>query len=537
MHSKLNTLTFALATVVYLTSCALDGPVQSARACDFTGISALAQGPDFLIQNSVLIDGSGAPRRSADVRVRNGLIYEIGDLCPAEDEPVLDARGEILSPGFIDTHSHHEGGMWTSETGRDMRAAISQGITTIVIGQDGMSEYPLSAFQIELEKHPVAVNIASYTGHGTIRTRVTGVPYSRPVTPSELSIMESHLEADLDSGSLGLSTGLEYDPGIYSDTDELLALAGVLNKEGGRYISHMRSEDFRLRSAIDEIIRIGREANIPVQISHIKIALLDDWGQASEIIKKLDEARALGVDITADVYPYDFWLSTLAVLLPERNFDDIEAVRTAFAHLAPPEGLTLARYEADPELVGKTVQEIADERGEDPAATYLSLIKQAYAEISLEDSVAASDLRELVLGQSMSKADVEAFIAWPHSNISTDGTSFPGHPRGYGTFPRAIRWMVREDHQLELEEMVRKMTSLSAAHVGLADRGEIRVGAPADLVLFSESNITDSADQNNPTAFAEGIYGVWVNGVRVWDNGESTGAHPGAFLKRAANSR
>ncbi|MDE0811035.1 MAG: amidohydrolase family protein, partial [Alphaproteobacteria bacterium] len=447
---------------------------------------------------------------------------------------ILDAKGDIVSPGFIDTHSHHERGMWESETGREMVAPISQGITTIIIGQDGMSDYPLSAFQRELEKYPVAVNIASYTGHGTIRVKAIGVPYNRPATPTELSRMESYLEIDLDGGSLGLSTGLEYDPGIYSDSDELLTLAKTLKAAGGRYISHMRSEDAKILEAIDEIIRVGREAGIPVQISHIKIALLDDWGGASSILARLDQAREEGVDITADVYPYDYWLSTLAVLLPERNFDDVAAVRHAFNHIASPDGLLLARYVADPDLVGKTVKQIADERDEDPAETYLGLLQQAYADINLEDAVEAGDIRELVLGQSMLRADVEDFIAWPNSNISTDGTSFPGHPRGYGTFPRAIRWMVRESHKLELEEMVRKMTSLSASHVGLADRGEVRVGAPADLILFSASEIADRADRENPTETSVGVTGVWVNGVRVWQDNGPTGAYPGQFLRRAS---
>jgi N-acyl-D-amino-acid deacylase len=532
--SKRISLPSVIVVAFFTTSCSLVGVTKSLGECASTGIESGADGPNFLIKNAVLIDGSGAPRRAADIRVRVGLVSEIGDLCPSPEESVMDAKGDIVSPGFIDTHSHHDRGMWDSQAGRDMVAAVSQGITTIIIGQDGMSEYPLSAFQRELEKQPVAVNIASYTGHGTIRVKEAGVPYNRPVTPLELSRMESDLEVDLESGSLGLSSGLEYDPGIYSDTGELIALARVLRLQRARYISHMRSEDFGMISAIDEIIEIGREAQIPVQISHIKIALLDNWGSASDILSKLDQAREQGVDITADVYPYDYWLSTLAVLLPERDFSDVAAVRAAFDHIASAEGLVLARYVADPELVGKTVQQIADERGEDPAETYLALIQQAYADISLEDAVEAGDFRELVLGQSMLRADVEDFIAWPNANISTDGASFPGHPRGYGTFPRAIRWMVRESHKIELEEMVRKMTSLSASHVGLAERGEVRAGAPADLVLFSASEIADRADREDPTAISAGITGVWVNGVRVWQDNGPTGAYPGLFLRRAS---
>ncbi|MBR9806428.1 MAG: amidohydrolase family protein [Alphaproteobacteria bacterium] len=502
------------------------------RACEFSGIYSDAEGPDFLIRNAVLIDGTGAPRRKADIRVREGTVEEIGMLCPAEDEAVLDAAGLIIAPGFIDTHSHHDVGMANSDRARSLEAAVSQGVTTIVVGQDGRSVFPITDLARRLERMPVAVNVASYTGHGTLRLNATGTHYQREATSDEVAMMEKQLSEDIANGSLGLSTGLEYDPGIYSNSQEILALADVLAEKGGRYISHLRSEDKNLDNALEEIIRIGSEAGIPVQISHFKIAYMDFWGQAPEFLNRLNDARARGVDITADAYPYDYWQSTLTVLLPDRDLGDLEAARAALEHSAPADGLTIVKFDANPALIGKTVQEIAEERDIEPARAYLDLIQEAYAGQDLEDVIASGVAQELVLGRSMDSTDIRTLMLWTYTNISSDGTASGGHPRGYGAFTRSIRWLVRDEQAISLEEMIRKCTSLSARNVGLGGRGVLRPGSQADLVLFDAEEISDRADITDPMAPSVGIDGVWVNGERVWADGAVTGRYPGRFLSR-----
>jgi len=506
---------------------------QAGRSCEFAGVASGAMGPDFLLRNGVLIDGTGAPRRTADIRVREGKIEEIGTLCPAEGEAVLDADGLIVAPGFIDTHSHHDVGMAESEKARSVEAAVSQGVTTIVVGQDGRSLFPVTNLARKLETSPVAVNVASYTGFGTLRLNATGTRYQRAVTTDEMTMMKAQLTEDIANGSLGLSTGLEYDPGIYSNTQELLSIAHVLGEHGGRYISHMRSEDKNLDSALDEIIRIGAETGIPVQISHFKIAYAGFWGRSQELLDKLNDARASGVDITADAYPYDSWQSTLTVLLPDRDFTDIDAARGVLENSAPADGLIIVKFDANPDLIGKSVQEIADERGIDPARAYLDLIQEAYAGLNIEDVIASGKPVELILGRSMDSDDIKTLMLWPYTNISSDGTGFGGHPRGYGAFTRSIRWLARDERAISLEEIIRKCTSLSARNVGLDGRGIVQPGAPADLVLFDAEKISDRADIAKPMALSVGVHGVWVNGVRVWGEGTVTGRYPGQFLTRS----
>lgn len=536
MTKALCELAAVVLSVMSVPACAQIGVVggeAAAPVCAFAGIATDASGPDFLIRSALLVDGTGAPAKPADIRVRDGRVQAIGALCPEAQEQVLDAGGLIVSPGFVDTHSHHDIGMMEDAQARSMLAAVSQGVTTIVVGQDGMSVFPLENLVAKLEASPVAVNVASYTGHGTIRINATGNDYKREVTSEELESMNAQLEQDLKQGSLGLSTGLEYDPGIYSGSEEMLALAEVLRAQGGRYISHIRSEDKNLKTAIGEIIRIGAEAGIPVQISHFKIAYVDYWGGASEFLQTLNEAREAGVDVTADAYPYDYWQSTLTVLLPDRDFSDIEAARSALEKLARADGLTIVRFDANPSLIGKTVQQIADEREVEPARAYLDLIYEAYAGRNMEEVIASGIPSELVLGRSMSADDVKTIMLWPHTNVSSDGTSFRGHPRGYGSFPRSIRWLVRDEAAISLEEMIRKLSGLAASNVGLDDVGIVRQGAVADLVLFDADQITDHANMTDPTAVSTGVVGVWVGGLRVWQDGDVTGVYPGRFLPRS----
>ncbi len=302
----------SFTVLVRLTVCRILGIMTSRthRLAALLAVAVAACGgePTLVITNVQVIDGTGAPARVADVRVSGDRIVEIGDLTVGHGETSLDARGLSLVPGFIDTHSHHDRGLTDL---RDALAAVSQGITTIVVGQDGGSQFPLDEFLGRVEEYGVAVNVASYAGHNTIRRRVMGDDFRRTATASEVDSMKQLLRRELERGALGLSTGLEYNPGIYSTTEEVVQLAEVAAQYGVRYISHMRSEDRALWDAVEETIRIGREAELPVQISHMKLAMRSLWGQTGRLLARLDAARDSGTDITADVYPYEYWQSTM----------------------------------------------------------------------------------------------------------------------------------------------------------------------------------------------------------------------------------
>lgn len=488
------------------------------------GSSALAS---TLIVHARVVDGTGAAARAASVRIDKDRVVAVGKLKPRPGEAIVDAKGLTLAPGFIDAHSHHDR---QAEKTPEMAMLAAQGVTTIVVGQDGESALPIGAYFDQLTRSPLAVNVASYTGHGSLRARAMGQDYKRPATPAEMAAMSADLARDLRAGSLGLSTGLEYDPGIYGPPEEVVALAKTAAAGGGRYISHMRSEDVKLDAAIDEVIAIGRDAKLPVQISHLKIGIVDRWGEAPKILAKLDAARAQGVDITADVYPYGYWQSNLSVLLPERNFEDRAAARFALTKLTTPEGLRIAVFAPDPSLVGKTIAQIAAERRADPVETYLALTKQSEAYRAAHPEVERVDA---VIGSAMSEADIAAFVAWKHSVICSDGMTHGLHPRGFGAFAKILRVYVREKHLLTLEQAVHKMSAQTAAQLGIAERGTIAPGFHADLVLFDPARIADRADLEHPNALATGVSTVWVNGAVVFDKGVPTAARPGQVVRRA----
>jgi N-acyl-D-amino-acid deacylase len=501
--------------------------VLLAVLCASAGARASAQAPtapSTLIVNAVVVDGTGEPRRAAAVRVRGDRIAEVGALAAAEGETVVDAKGLVLAPGFVDTHSHGDSAIFDHP---DALGAVSQGISTIVAGQDGGSPWPLADFFAKLEKAPPAVNVASYAGHGRLRRKVMGDDFRRAARPEEVARMRELLAAELAAGALGLSTGLEYDPGIFSARSEVVDLARVAGQAGGRYISHIRSEDRDFWAAIDEIIAIGRQAKVPVQVSHLKLAMRSLWGQADKLLWTFEQARTSGVDITADIYPYLYWQSTLTVLFPKRDFEDRATAELVLRDIATPPDLLLGHFAPEPSYAGKTLAEIATLRGTDPPATLIALIREALA----YEKKTGQDA-ESVIGTSMSEADLERLMAWPHANLCTDGQLDGRHPRGFGTYPRVLGRYVRERKVMGLEEAVRKMTGLAAANVGIRDRGLIRPGAFADLVLFDPATVVDRATTKDPQAVSAGIEKVWVNGLLVFENGAATGARPGRVLKR-----
>ena len=498
----------------------------------YCGVSEAAEQNSQLIVNSRLIDGTGKPARIASIRITGNRIASIGDLTPLPGEEVVDARGLVLAPGFIDTHSHHATHLFDMP---DALSVVSQGITTIVVGVDGDSELPLSSFFKRLQSSPVAINIASYSGHNTLRSRVLDEDYKRHATATEIEAMAALLRDDMETGALGLSTGLEYDPGIYSHQDEVIALARVAAKYGGRYASHIRSEDIHLESAMDEFLAIAREAGLPSQISHIKLARRSLWDEAPALLKKLNDARAAGVDVTADIYPYTFYESTMRILFSKRDFDNRESAEYAMRELVRPEGLTLSHYGPDPSLVGKTIAEIASMQGRDAAVVLMDLIRR---DLEYEKTLEGNgDTGETAIGVAMSQADVDTLMRWQHTNLCSDGDLKDGHPRGRGAFPRVLAEYVRERHVLTLEQAIHKMTLLSARHMGIKDLGIIATGAYADLVLFDPNTIKDQATMSDTNRLSTGIVKTWVNGQVVFSDGKATGVLPGQVVRRHAEQR
>jgi N-acyl-D-amino-acid deacylase len=477
-----------------------------------------------LIVNAVVVDGTGAPGRRAAVRFAGGRIVAVGALARTPGERVVEARGLVLAPGFIDTHAHYDDSVFARPA---VLPAVSQGITTVVVGQDGDHPYPLADFFKRLTEAPAAVNVAALAGHGTIRRRVMGDDFRRAASAAEIDAMRKLLQGELSAGALGLSTGLEYDPGIYSAADEVLALARTAAAARGRYISHIRSEDRRFYSAVSELLTIGREARLPVQLSHAKLAMRGLWGSAPKLLARLDSARKVGIHVTLDVYPYTYWQSTITVLFPGRNFGDSAEAELVLSEVAAADGIRITGG-PDGALVGRTLADLARAAGEPPATTLMRLAQRSD---SMERASEGRDYIAIV-GAGMAENDVAALLAWPHANVCSDGASDGGHPRGYGTFPRVLGRYVREQELVSLEEAVRKMSSLAAAHMGIADRGRLAKGMRADLVLFDPAIVADRATAANPTAPAAGIVRVWTNGVEVYREGRSTGARPGMVLRR-----
>ena len=480
--------------------------------------------PSFLVHDAMVFDGSGSSPTRGSVRVKDGRIVAIGDLTRARGEAVVEAHGLALAPGFIDNHSHADEGFGEHP---DALGSVSQGITTVVVGQDGFNPFPLADFLSGLEKNPVAVNVAAYAGHNTVRGLVMRDDFRREATPEEVGRMKYLLRREMQAGALGLSTGLEYDPGIYSNRAEVLALAKVAAEFHGRYISHIRSEDRRFWDAIDEIITIGRETGMPVQISHTKLAMRSNWGRADSLIKLLDAARAAGVNITGDIYPYPYWHSTLTVLFPDRDYEDRKAAEFAVTEVSTPEGLLLDRYEPNPEFAGHTVAYAAQQLGTDSVSALIELVRRIHTTEREHGTV-----DEGVIGTSMTEPDIERLMRWPQMSFCTDGELDGGHPRGFGTYPRILGRYVRERGVLSLEEAVHKASGLAAEHMGITDRGRIKEGLAADLVLFDPQTVIDRATPEEPHLVSTGIERVWVNGEVVFADGKATGARPGVVLRR-----
>jgi N-acyl-D-amino-acid deacylase len=476
--------------------------------------SARAPAKSLVIVGATVIDGTGGPGLRANVRIEGDLIAEVGQFDPEPGEEVVEARGKVVAPGFIDIHNHSEGGLKTEPAAASQ---VSQGITTLAVGPDGGSPWPIADYLKQREQQHMAVNVLAFVGHATVRQLVMGGDYNRPATETEARRMAELIDRGMREGAFGLSTGLEYDVGHSSTTEEVIELARAAARHGGIYMSHIRDEADEAMPAFKEAIRIGREARLPVQISHIKLGTVGVWGKAPEVVAMINAARRGGVDVTADCYPYDAWASTITVLIPSRRHDDPAAVRKGLADVGGASRVLVTACKAHPDYEGKTLEEISRERGMSPVDVYIQIVKDGGAG---------------VVCRSMKEADIKTFYAQPWVMVSSDGGIGARHPRGAGTFPRVLGRFVRMQHWLTLQEAVRKMTSMPASRLGLADRGTIRKGMKADLVVFDPAQVIDRSTFKEAQLLSAGVERVYVNGEPVWEQGKVTGRLPGAVLRR-----
>jgi N-acyl-D-amino-acid deacylase len=470
--------------------------------------ATFAQTKTLLIKNATVIDGTGREGFRADLRIRDGKISKIGNLKPKKSDEVFDAAGKILAPGFIDIHNHSESGLL-----REGAAAkqVSQGITTILVGPDGGSPFPIAEYLSKLQGK-IAPNVGAFIGHATLRQQVMNKDYARKTTDEELARMLTLVERSMREGAFGLSSGLEYDTGYMASTEELIALARIAAKYQGIYMSHIRDEEEGFLEAMKEAIRIGREAKIPVQISHIKVGNRNVWGKSAEAIALIESERRSGLDVTADEYPYTAWASTITVLVPSRRHEDKAEIEKGLYNVGGADKVLITNCSAHPDYEGKTLAEIAAMKNSTPDDIYIQIVKDGGA---------------AVVCNSMNEEDVKAFYTRPWVMVASDGGIDSRHPRGAGTFPRVLGRFVRENKWSSLAEAVRKMSAMPAQRLGLKDRGTIKKGMKADA-----AKVLDRATFTEPHLTTTGIDAVFVNGQKVWDGEKVTGATPGEILRK-----
>lgn len=478
----------------------------------------------LLIRNGTVIDGTGSPFRSVSIRVRGETIAEMAaDLTAADGEQVVDASGLVVAPGFIDIHSHADRGM---ESHPDAASQVLQGITTAVVGQDGGGTLPVSDFFDGIASTRPAINYATSVGHGTVRSLVLGADFKRAATAAEIETMKGLVDRAMLDGALGVSSGLEYDPGFYARPGELVELARVAARHGGFYSSHVRDEENTVFAAWREAIDVGRQARLPVQISHIKLASAPVWGRTAEGLKILEDAKREGVVVMADWYPYTYWQSSLYVLIPDRDFENRRKWEAGLAEIGGPQNVLITNHRPDPSLNGRTVAEIAAAAGRDPVTQIIEMIR-------------AGGEGTGIIGTAMREEDLSRFFAHPQVLICSDGGITGRHPRGYGAFPRVLARYVREQKLVGLPEAIAKMTSRTAAQIGVPDRGVLAPGKKADIVMFSAEAVVDRGTPREPSLPPSGIRHVIVNGAIVLLDGTMTAARPGRAVKRqrGANAR
>jgi len=484
----------------------------SAALIAISAIAAFAQSRPVVFKNARIIDGTGRASFRGDVRIKDGKIVKIGEIKASKDDEVIDASGLVLAPGFIDIHNHSESGLLTDGTAANQ---VSQGITTVLVGPDGGGPFPVGDYFAKLDGK-IAVNVGAFIGHATVRGQVMKSDYLRKATDAEIAQMAELVKQSMKDGAFGLSSGLEYDVGFSATTEELIELSKAAAKYHGIYMTHMRDEEEGMLDALRESIRIGREAKLPVQISHVKMGNRNVWGKSAEAIAIVEEARKSGFDITADAYPYTAWASTITVLVPSRKYDDRKEVETALNNVGGADKVLVTSCFAHRDYEGKTLEQIAAIKNTTPVDIYIQIVKDGGAG---------------VVCNSMNETDVKAFYQQPWVMVSSDGGIGSRHPRGTGTFTRVLGKFSRENKWFSLEEAVRKMTAMPADRLRLKDRGLIKKGMKADLVLFDAGKVIDRATFAEPQTFSTGIRVTFVNGRCVWDGNKITGETPGSILR------
>jgi len=518
---------------------------------------------DVLIHNIDVLDGSGSPAFRADVGMERDRIAGIGDFSSTTAKMILDGTGLTAAPGFIDVHSHSD---FTLPINPRAESKVRQGVTTEVTGNCGLSPAPLDPVSGEsvMATHPhlswewntfgdyldylrqqgLSVNVVPLVGHGMIRGTGMGLADRAP-TENEMQAMKRLVAQAMEEGAWGLSTGLIYPPGVYATTDELVEQSRVVAKRGGFYFTHIRGEAATLVKAVAEAIEIGERAELPVQIAHLKAQLPENWPLMSQALALIDNARARGLDVTADRYPYTASSTSLSARLPAWAHDGgssalLERLQLPETRRRIKEDLSVRPDQWDtvliafspnaPELEGLTVAEIAEQRVAEPAETALDILLETEIKVS-------------IIHSSMNEENLRRVLCHPAVMIGSDGSALlpkgplgqgKAHPRSYGTFPRVLGKYVREEKVLSLAEAVHKMSGLPAERLGLSDRGRLVRGMKADLVLFNADTVRDRATFTRPYQYPTGIEYVFVNGQAVVTPEGHTGALPGRILEREA---
>jgi len=506
----------------------------------FPGIILSQNNYDILVRNGKIIDGTGNSWFYGDVAIRDGKIVAVGKLANATAMKTVDARGLIVAPGFIDVHAHVENTIFERPTADNY---IFDGVTTVITGNCGGSADNLKNFFFRIDSVHTSINVASLAGHNTIRRLTMGLD-NRLATPDELSKMQQLMEQAMKDGAVGLSTGLIYLPGMYSNTDEVVNIAKAAAKYNGVYASHIRNEENEVISAINEAIFVGKEAGMPVEISHFKVSGKSNWGRSKETLALIEQARKDGFDVTIDQYPYTASSTNLGVRLPDwalaGGADSLKArINNPQLHKQIVDEMlaqlkkykfknysyaVVAQHNADSTLNGKSITEINKLKGRKSGA-------RNEAETILDMMLAGG---AQMVYHSMNEGDVQYIMKYPFNMIGADagvsnGKGMP-HPRTYGTNARVLAKYVREEKIISLEEAIRRMTSLPAQKFQLKDRGLIKEGFAADIVIFDEQQVSDKATFEQPHQLSAGFKFIIVNGKLVVDEGIHTGIRSGQAL-------
>ena len=495
---------------------------------------------DIVITNGRILDGTGNPWFRGSIGIKDGRISKVGRIDSSEGRTVIDAKNQIAAPGFIDVHAHTEDiyGQPTAEN------FVRMGVTSLVTGNCGGSDLDIGAFLGKIQQTPLAVNIASLIGHNTVRTKVLGLENKTP-TADEQAQMNALVEEAMRDGAVGFATGLIYLPGTFAKTEEVVELAKSAAKYGGVYASHIRNEEGRVVEAVNEAINIGEQANMPVEISHFKISSKRLWRQSNTTIGLVEAARARGLTVTVDQYAYPASSTSLDSRMPswvlaggraegrKRLADPVQRAKAVedMKRELKDRGFKdysyafVASYRTEPKFNGKNIAEITKEvRNKKSVDSQIDQILEMY------DKGGAQ-----MVYRSMSEDDVRNIMRQPFTMIASDsgvrsvGSGVP-HPRGYGNNARVLGRYVREMKLITLEDAIRKMTSLPAQTFNLRDRGQIREGFAADIVIFDETKVGDKATFEQPHQYAEGFSSIIVNGAVVFDGAKLTGAMPGKPL-------